>query len=186
MARRPDPNRLYAVVAEFNRPEALLEATRAARAEGFRHLEAFSPFPVAGLATALGFRERRIAPLFLAGGIVGGLAGFGLQVYCNLDFPLNVGGRPVIALPAFVLITFELLVLLSVTAGVVGMLLMNHLPRLSHPLFEIPDFHFATSDKFFLAILAQEPRFDPKAARRFLRTLHPVRIANAPAEESLR
>lgn len=186
MARRAPEHGLFAVVAEFDRPEALLAATQAARAEGFRRLEAFSPFPVEGLAKALDFRERRIAPLFLAGGIVGGLTGFGLQVYCNFDFPLNVGGRPLIAAPAFVLITFELLVLFSVTTGVVAMLLMNHLPRLNHPLFEIPDFHFATSDKFFLAILAEDPDFDPKAARSFLASLHPVRLAEAPAEERLR
>jgi hypothetical protein len=186
MARPAPEHGLYAVVAEFNRPEALLEATKKARAEGFRRLEAFSPFPVEGLAKALDFRERRIAPLFLIGGIVGAAAGFGLQVYCNLDFPLNIGGRPVVAPPAFVLITFELMVLVSVTAGVVGMLLMNHLPRLNHPLFEIPDFHFATADKFFLAILAEGPGFDPDGARRFLAGLDPVRVAEAPAEERLR
>src|SRR3569623_1264672 len=172
MAWRASPEHgLYAVVAEFNRPAALLAAAEAAHAEGGRELEAVSPFPVEGLAQTLDFRERRIAPLFLAGGLLGAAAGYGLQVYCNLDFPLNIGGRPVLAPPAFVLITFELLVLVSVTTGVVAMLLMNHLPRLNHPLFEIPDFHFATSDKFFLAILAGGPNFDPHAARTFLASL---------------
>lgn len=179
-------HRLHAVVAEFNRPDALLAGTKAARAAGFTRLEAFSPFPVAGLAQALAFRERRIAPLFLGGGIVGAALGFGLQVYCNLDFPLDVGGRPVIAPPAFVLITFELMVLFAVTTGVVAMLLMNRLPRLNHPLFEIGDFHFATSDKFFLAILADDPGFDPEVARRFLQGLDPLSLAEAPAAERLR
>lgn len=182
MAERPA--RLYAVVAEFDRPDALLAAARAARAAGFRRLEGFSPFPVAGLAAALGFRERTIAPAFLIGGLVGAATGFGLQIFTNLDFPLNVGGRPLIAWQAFVLITFELMVLFSVGAGILTMLVGNRLPRLHHPLFEIPEFHFATNDKFFLAILAEgDPEFDEQAARRFLRRLKPLRISEAPYTE---
>lgn len=176
--------RLYAVVAEFDRAEALLAAAKAARAAGFARLEGFSPFPVAGLAAALGFRERAIAPAFLIGGVLGAVTGFGLQVYTNLDFPLNVGGRPLIAWPAFILITFELTVLFSVGAGILTMLLRNRLPRLHHPLFEIPEFHFASADKFFLAILAEgDPKFDAESARRFLRRLKPLRIAEAPYTE---
>jgi ActD protein len=172
---------LYALVAEFDRPEALLDAVRRVRAKGFNRLEAFSPFPVEGLAEALGFRERAIAPIMLAGGVLGAAGGFGLQVYTSLDFPLNVGGRPLIAWPAFMLITFELMVLGAVGAGIAAMLLLNRLPRLHHPMFEIAEFHFATSDKFFLAILAQDERFDEAAARRVLKSLKPRRIAAAPA-----
>jgi hypothetical protein len=160
-------------------------AAREARAAGFERLEGFSPFPVEGLAAALGFRERAIAPAFLIGAIAGGATGFGLQVATNLDFPLNVGGRPLVAWPAFMLITFELTVLGAVVAGILAMLLANRLPRLHHPLFEIPEFHFATADKFFLAILADgDPRFDARAARRFLKGLKPLRVADAPFAEA--
>ena len=184
MADRPNNEDLYAVVAEFDQAEKLLAAARNARDHGFRHIEAFSPFPVEGLAEVVGFRERAIAPAFLIGGIVGAAAGFGLQVYTNLDFPLNVGGRPLIPPQAFVLITFELMVLTSVTVGILAMLLLNRLPRLHHPLFEIPDFHFASDDKFFLAILAGKGAFDAPAARRFLKTLDPVRVADAAYAET--
>jgi hypothetical protein len=177
---------LYAVVAEFRDPDALLQAVARARDGGFRRLEAFSPFPVEGLAQALGFRERAIAPIMLAGGIVGALGGFGLQVATNLDFPLNVGGRPVVTPQAFALITFELLFLGAALFGVLAMLLLNGLPRLHHPLFEIADFHFAGSDKFFLAILADGRGFDAVAARRFLKTLQPVSVADAPFAEAPR
>jgi hypothetical protein len=183
VADRPPSTDLYALVAEFDRPDALLDAVRQARAKGFDHIEAFSPFPVEGLAEALGFQERAIAPMMLAGGIVGAASGFGLQVYTNLDFPLNVGGRPLIAWPAFMLVTFELMVLGAVCAAIAGMLLLNRLPRLHHPMFEIAEFHFATSDKFFLAILAQDDGFDEIAARRFLKSLKPLRMAEAPNTE---
>jgi hypothetical protein len=175
--------RLYAVVAEFDRPEALLAAVRRARRDGFGRLEAFSPFPVEGLDAELGLRAPAVAGAMLAGGILGAVGGFAMQAWINLDFPLNVGGRPLIAWPAFVLITFELMVLGAVTAGVLAMLIGNRLPRLHHPLFEIPDFHFATDDKFFLALLADEPGFDAARARRFLKAQKPRRVADAPLTE---
>jgi len=184
MADRPKDAELYAVVAEFKRPDLLLAAARAARAEGFRRLEAYSPFPVDGLAEVLGFRERTIAPAMLGGAVVGAAIGYFMQVWVNLDFPLNIGGRPVVAPPAFVLITFELMVLGAVSAVILAMLIGNRLPRLHHPLFEIRDFHFATEDKFFLAILAGEGAFDAAAARRFLSGLDPVNVAAAPYAET--
>jgi asparagine N-glycosylation enzyme membrane subunit Stt3 len=184
MADRPKDAALYAVVAEFDRPDALLAAVRAARDHGFPRLEAFSPFPVKGLAEALGFRERAIAPAMLAGAIVGAATGYFMQVWVNLDFPLNIGGRPVVAPPAFALITYELMVLGAVSFAVLAMLIGNRLPRLHHPLFEIAEFHFATDDKFFLAILAGEGSFDAPAARRFLKTLDPLRVAEAPYAET--
>jgi hypothetical protein len=176
---------LYAVVAEFDRPEALLAAVKRARSDGFGKLEAFSPFPVDGLAEALGFQERSIAPIMLAGGVVGALVGFGLQAATSLDFPLNVGGRPLVPFQAFALVTFELMVLGAVCAGILSMLVLNRLPRLHHPLFEIPDFHFASSDKFFLAVLPDaDTAFDAAAVRRFLKSLEPIRVADASYAES--
>lgn len=183
--REPKPKHgLYALVAEFEQPEPLLAAARAVRQAGFVQVEAFTPYPVEGLDEAVGFRERRIAPLILAGGLAGAALGLGLQVYTNLDFPLNIGGRPLLAWPAFALIAFELAVLGAVASGVIGMLLLNRLPRLSHPLFEIDRFRFATDDRFFLAVLANDPAFDERAVRQLLRAQSARRIAAAPFTEA--
>ncbi|HWE48129.1 MAG TPA: DUF3341 domain-containing protein [Caulobacteraceae bacterium] len=171
---------LFALVAEFNNPDALLEATRQARAKGFTRIEAYSPFPVEGVAEAIGFKERWISLITLAGGIVGALVGYGMQVYVNLDYPLNIGGRPQIAPPAFMLITFELLVLFSVLACIISMLALNGLPRLNHPIFDVEGFRLASSDKFFLAVMADDHKFDPKATRRFLEGLSPIAVNEAP------
>jgi hypothetical protein len=176
--------KLYAMVAEFDRPDALVDAARRAREKGYVRIEGFSPFPVEGLSEAIGFEDRAIAPAILAGAFLGALAGLGVQMWANAAFPLNIGGRPVQAFPAFALITFELMVLGAVCAGVLAMLLLNKLPRLHHPLFEIDGFHFATSDKFFLAILADDPRFDRAAVGRFLRGLQPVRVEVADEPEA--
>ena len=104
------------------------------------------------------------------------------QAWVSLDFPLDVGGRPVLAWPAFTLVAVELMFLGAAVAGVLAMLVMNRLPRLHHPLFDIDEFHFASSDKFFLAVLADDAEFG--AARDFLSGLGPVRLAEAPGAEA--
>jgi hypothetical protein len=182
--RNPSSPDLYALVAEFNRPEALKDAVERARKHGFTRVEAFSPFPVEGLAEALGFQENKVAPIMLSGAVLGAAAGFLMQVGVNLDFALNIGGRPVIATPAFVLITFEMTVLGAVGALILSLFLLNRLPRLHHPLFEIEAFHFATSDKFFMAILADDPDFDRAKVRRFLNSLDPVGVEAAGYAET--
>jgi hypothetical protein len=172
--------RAFGLVAEFDRAEALLEAARQARKAGYRRFDAYSPFPIEGLSEAVGFAEPWTPLAFLLGGIAGALIGYFMQVYTSLDFPIDIGGRPTVAPPAFALITFELTVLFSVVSGVTTMILMNGLPRLSHPLFDVESFHLASLNKFFLVIEASDPKY-ARHARRFLESLHPVRIDVAPA-----
>jgi hypothetical protein len=165
------------LLAEFASADALLDAVARARDAGFRKLEAYTPFPIEGLAQALGFRERTIGPLTFAGGVFGALVGYFMQVYVNLDYPLNVGGRGVIAVPAFLVVTFELTILFAVLAAILGMLGLNRLPRLNHPLFEVPRFRLASLDRFFLCIESE----DRAATERFLRALAPVEISEVTA-----
>jgi hypothetical protein len=107
-----------------------------------------------------------------------------MQVYTHLDFPILIGSRPIVAPQAFMLITFELMVLFAVLFSIGGMLALNHLPRLHHPVFDIPSFHLATSTKFFLIVFSNDPKFDRVQTRAFLETLKPVRVdAVEQAEE---
>jgi hypothetical protein len=163
-------------MAEFDRPERLIDAVRRTREAGFERVDAHTPFPIEGLAEELGLRDQRVPWLTLLGGILGAAAGYGLQVYTNHAFPLDIGNRPLIAPAAFMLITFELLVLGAVLFAIGGMLSLNHLPRLNHPLFDVDSFRLASTDKFFLVVLSNDPQFDPRRTRAFLRGLHPVRV----------
>ncbi|HSV03278.1 MAG TPA: DUF3341 domain-containing protein [Phenylobacterium sp.] len=176
---------VFGLVAEFDRAEALLEAVRRARTAGFRRMEAYSPFPIDGLAEAIGFKESWVPLATLLGGIAGAVIGYGMQVYTSTDYRIDIMGRPAVAPPAFALITFEVMVLIAVIASVVVMLLLNGLPRLSHPLFDVPSFHLASLNKFFLVIEARDPRFGDHA-REFLDGLHPVRVDEAPLAEAAR
>lgn len=175
--REPTPlERDFGLLAEFDRPQRLIESVMKARDAGYRRIDAYSPFPIEELKDALQIRDQRVPLLTLAGGIFGGLLGYFMQVYTNLDFPINIGGRPLIAVPAFMLITFELTVLFAVLFSIGGMLALNHLPRLHHPLFDIPGFHLASSDKFFLLIFSTDTQFDREATRGFLESLQPLRV----------
>ena len=108
-------------MAEFDNPEDLLEAARRAHAGGYRQMDAYSPVPVEGLAEAIGFHRTRLPLIVLLGGIAGGLGGYLLQYYTAvIDYPLNVGGRPLHSWPSFIPVTFELTVLVAALAAVLG------------------------------------------------------------------
>jgi len=130
----------------------MLEAAKTLREEGWR-VELHSPFPVKGMKEALAFHDRTVPHAFLIGGIVGAVSGFLIQAYANWAFPLDVGGRPLIAVPAFMLIVFELTVLCSVLTGIATMFVRNRLPRLHYPLFDAQRFHLASDDRFFVSLL---------------------------------
>jgi hypothetical protein len=182
--REPKPSHgIYGLLAEFDRPQALVEAARAAREHGYACIEGFSPFPIDEMAEAIGFSDSRVPLACLIGGIVGGVGAFLMQVYASVDFPLNVGGRPLVPPEAFALITFELTVLGAVLAAILTMLVANRLPRLNHPIFEAERFHLASSNRFFLLIQSNDPKFDEAAVRRFLMHLDPVSIAAPPFTE---
>lgn len=168
---------LYGVMAEFTQPGQLLAATRAAYKAGYRKMEAYSPYSVEGVAEALGFTKTRVPLIVLIGGIIGGLTGYGMQWYsAAIDYPFNVGGRPLHSWPSFIPITFELTVLFAGIAGVIGMLWLNGLPRPYHPVFNVPQFKLASQTRFFLCLEAENAHFDSKTARAFLETLDPVSI----------
>jgi hypothetical protein len=173
----------FGLLAEFARPERLIEAVRQSRAEGFSAIDAYSPYPIEEMKEALGFKENIVPWLAFVGGLAGAATGFGMQLYTNYDFPIEIGGRPLEAWQPFMLITFELTVLFSVLATIIGMLLFNRLPRLHHPVFDIREFHLASTDKFFLIIFGNDERFDEDKTADFLRRLQPIRIMSVGKTE---
>jgi hypothetical protein len=162
----------YGLMAEFNDPNNLVTAARRTREEGYRRMDAYTPFPVEGLAEALGFQRTRVPLLVLIGGIVGCVGGYIMQYYIAvIDYPINVGGRPLHSWPSFIVITFELTVLAAALAAVLGMLALNGLPTPYHPVFNVPRFALASRDRFFLVIEATDPRFHLEDTRHFLKSL---------------
>jgi hypothetical protein len=171
----------YGLLIEFSQAEALVEAVRRAREHGYREVEAFTPFSVEGLSEALELPPNRIALVTLIGGIIGGAGAFLLQWYTAVvDYPINSGGRPFNSWPAFIPATFELAVLGAALAAFIGMLVLNGLPRLRHPVFDAPDFHLASRNRFFLCIRAEDPLFDVHLTHQWFAALSPTRITVIP------
>ena len=174
-----DSTPFYGLMAEFDSAQTLLQAAQKAQAAGYTRKDAFSPFPIHGLAEALGFRERWVAPIVLTSGILGALAGWGLEYWTQvIDYPMNIGGRPYYSWVSFIPPAFETTILFSAFGAVIGMLALNGLPLPYHPVFNVPAFARATQDKFFLAIEASDPKFDAVATQQFLSSLHARQVVH--------
>jgi len=166
----------YGLLAEFKTPEELIDAAKKTRAEGYRDLDTFTPFPVYEIFPVLRLRDHRVLWLGLFGGLFGCTLAFGMQLFTNFDYPINVGGRPLYALSAFAVVAFELTVLFAALFPAFGMLALNGLPRLHHPVFGASHFRRASKDRFFLCVLATDARFDAKKTRDFLKGLDPASV----------
>jgi hypothetical protein len=170
---------LYGLMAEFDNPTDVVEAARATYDAGYRRINAYSPYPIEELAEAIGFHSTRLPLIVLIGGIIGGLAGYGLQYYVAvIDYPLNVGGRPFHSWPSFIPITFEMTILFAALAAIFGMLALNKLPQPYHPVFNAERFALASRDRFFLVIEANDPKFDHDRAMMFLQSLSPREVVD--------
>ena len=171
---------LYALLAEFADPRALVEAVRRCR-ERYRDVDAYAPYAVDGLAEALGVRKNRVPLVTLIGGLVGGAGIYFLQWYSAVvDYPINSGGRPLDSWPVFIPPTFEVTILGAALAAFFGMLFLNGLPKLHHPIFNAPEFELASRNRFFVAIRATDPDFEAASTLAFLEGLSPIKVSEVP------
>jgi ActD protein len=169
---------VYGLMAEFDDPNALVSAAHMARLEGYRRMDAYSPFPIEELHEALALPHTRLPLIVLIGGLVGCVGGYALQYWAAaVAYPLNVGGKPLHSWPAFIPITFECTILVAAVSAVLGMLALNGLPMLYHPVFNVPRFALASRNRFFLCIEARDARFDLEGTRYFLESLNPREVS---------
>jgi len=169
---------LYGLMAEFDDANALVAATRRAHDEGYRRMDAYSPFPIEELHEALGSHHSRLPLIVLIGGLCGCVGGYALQYWAAaIAYPLNVGGRPFNSWPAFIPVTFECTILVAALSAVLGMLALNGLPMPHHPVFNVPRFALASRNRFFLCIEVKDRKFDLESTRRFLETLEPREVS---------
>jgi hypothetical protein len=173
-----EPPKRYALVAEYDTPEALMDAANKARLGGYKKMDAYSPFPIHGLDEAIGFRDSKIPWIVFGAGLLGAAGGFMLQWYTSvIDYPMNVGGRPLNSLPAFFPVTYECTILFAGLAAAVGMLALNGLPKPYHSVFNTPGFDRASQDRFFLAIEATDPMYREAETRDFLQSTQALNVS---------
>jgi hypothetical protein len=172
---------IYGLLAEFRSADALCAAAKHARAHGYTHAEAYSPFVIDGLEEVVSAGRNWVAPATLFGALAGGGGAYFLQWYAAVvDYPVNIGGRPLHSWPAFIPATFELAILGAALAAVVVMLAQNGLPQLYHPLFNVDEFESASRNRFFLCLPAHDPVFAPGPARALLDQVDPLLVCEVP------
>ena len=171
------PPRPYGLLAAFASPEELVAAATRLRDKGYTALDTFTPYPVPELAPILELPKSRIPVFAFIGGALGAAAILGLQLYSVLvDYPINVGGRPLASWTAFAVPAFECAILGGALVAFFGMLAGNGLPRLYHPVFNAQSFSLAQGDRFYLMIGGNDPQFDRGGLRRLFRTLKAVAV----------
>ena len=160
---------IYGLMVEFDSPSDIVAAARRAHKEGYRKMDAYTPFPIEELSEAIGFHHTRLPLIVLIGGVCGCIGGFLFQYWASaMAYPLNVGGRPLNSWPAFIPVTFEMTILVAALSAVLGMLALNGLPQPYHPVFNAKHFELATRNRFFLCIESDDPNFDREKTREFL------------------
>lgn len=162
--------KLYGLLARFDTPEELTAAADQAYQAGYRKLDTYSPYPIHSLSNAMRLKPSPMPFIILAGALAGAALAFGGQTFASvIDYPLNIGGRPLFSWPAYIPITFELAVLLGAVAGVLALFAFTRFPQPYHPVFRSEDFNaHASIDGFYLSIEADDSQFDLEKTRQFL------------------
>jgi hypothetical protein len=172
------PSGTWGLLAEFGSESALAAAAEKVRDAGYTRTDAFMPYPSHDVIHALGVKRSKVPLIVLIAGACGAIGGFGMQYWMSaIDYPLNVGGRPLNSWVSFIVVTFELTILLASVIGVIGMFALNKLPQPYHPVFNAEAFRArASRDGFFLAIESEDDRFDPEGTMTLLRDAGAVRV----------
>lgn len=171
----------WGMLAQFDSPGAILRAAREVRKAGYKHFDVHTPFPVHGMDTAMGLGRSHLGWIVAAGAFAGAMTAIGLQYFVGWDYPLVHQGKPPFAWQPFVVVTFELAVLFSSFAAVIGMFALNGLPQWYHPTLKSATFARASNDRFMLSIEAQDPKFNPQTTRALLESLGAITVEELEA-----
>jgi hypothetical protein len=175
---------LYGYLVEFDKVDELLHAAAVVRDAGYTRWDAHTPFVIHGLDAAMGVKKTILPYIVFLAGLTGAAAGILLQWWTNaVDYPYLISGKPLFSLPANIPVAFETTILFAAISALVGMLALNGLPQLYHPLFRSRSFKRVTDDRFFISIEVEDPIFDTTATRELLESVsgQPVeRVEDGP------
>jgi hypothetical protein len=172
-----ETNQVYGMLAEFTTPAAVMHAAERVRDAGFRRWDVFTPYPVHGMDKAMGLKNSKVGWFSFVGGVTGYTTGMVMIWWMNaVDYPILIGGKPMFSPFAAFPPSYELTILLGAFGALFGMLFLNRLPRLHHPLLKKRSFALATHDRFFIVIERDDPRYAEGTTRELLESLGSARV----------
>jgi hypothetical protein len=172
MSNAAENARLYGYLVSFDLVDEFLAAAAKVRDAGYTRWDAHSPFVIHGLDAAMGVKKTVLPYIVFLAGLTGAAAGILLQWWTNaVDYPFLISGKPLFSLPANIPVAFETTILFAAISALIGMLALNRLPQLYHPLFTNRSFKRVTDDRFFISIEAEDPLFDPTKTRELLESI---------------
>ena len=167
----------YGLIAEFDTPAATMHAAEKVRDSGFRKWDVYTPFPVHGMDNAMGLKNSKVGWFSFLGGVTGYTSGMLMIWFMNaIDYPIIVGGKPMFSPFGAFPPSYELTILLGSFGSLFGMLFLNRLPRLHHPLLRHKRFNLVTHDKFFIVIETADPKYSETETRKLLEAAGSKRI----------
>ena len=173
----PDAGKPYGLVAEFTTAADTLRAAETVRDAGFTKWDVFTPFPVHGLDRAMGLKNSRVGWFAFLGGVAGYTTGMLMIWWMNAsDYALIVGGKPMFSPHSAFPPSYELTILFGAFGAILGMLFLNRLPRLHHPLLKHKRFALATHDRFYVVIETADPKYSETETRKLLEAAGSKRI----------
>jgi len=162
----------YGIIAEFDNPADTMHAAEKVRDAGFRKWDVFTPFPVHGMDKAMGLKNSKVGWFSFLGGVTGYTCGMLMIWWMNaVDYPILIGGKPMFSPFSAFPPSYELTILLGSFGSLFGMLFLNRLPRLHHPLLKNRRFALATHDRFFVVIETADPKYSETETRKLLESL---------------
>ncbi|MDB6017087.1 MAG: ABC-type Fe3+ transport system protein [Pedosphaera sp.] len=170
------PN-IYGILAEFETPADAMHAAEKVRDTGFRKWDVFTPYPVHGMDKAMGLKNSKVGWFSFIGGVTGYTSGMVMIWWMNaVDYPIPIGGKPMFSPFGAFPPCYELTILLGAFGALFGMLFMNRLPRLHHPLLKHRRFALATHDRYFIVIETTDPKYSENETRKLLESVGSKRI----------
>lgn len=176
--------KLAGILGEFETVDEIMAVCSKVRDAGYIRWDSYTPFPVHGIDRAMGIKRTLLPKIVFGAGLTGLMVGLGMQYWMNaVDYPYIISGKPLFSLPAQIPIIFELVILFSALTTFGGMLALNGLPQLHHPLDSSDAFRRVTTDRFFVYIEAADPNFDPETIERLYQSAGSARIEAIYEEE---
>ena len=162
----------YAIMAEFETPADTLHAAEKVRESGFLRWDVFTPYPIHGMDRAMGIPNSKVGWFSFIGGCTGYTTGMLLIYFLNaVDYPIVIGGKPMFSPFSAFPPSYELTILFGSFGALLGMLFLNRLPRLHHPLLKNRRFALATHDRYFVVIETSDPKYSDQQTRQLLENL---------------